>query len=273
MRARLEPPEQIIHARRTGLADGATGFRVWPDRVESQTFWPEHEHVDHELVVVTAGLFTLEIGGILWMVPPMLAIWIPACVRHSATAAPGTAYTCAYVRPERSAVLWLRPTLVASSPMLLATLAYLAQDAIELGARGRAEAVFYDLLAPVSASALELPMPRDDRARNVAESLLRDPSDERHLEDWGRCVGASARTLQRLFAAQTGISFERWRTQARIRAALVYLAQGLTVGEVSRRLGYRSSSAFVTRFTSVIGVTPGQYVARQDGVFAASIVG
>lgn len=267
----------VIHARRDGLAAGPTGLTVWTDDVGEPTTWPEHDHVEHELLVVTSGTFSLEIGGSLWLVPPTLGVWIPPHVRHRADAEPGTTYACVYVRAERCPITWTEPTVVTTGPMLLATVGHLARPDLDEAARRRAESVLFDLVTPVAAAGTELPMPSDDRAEKVARSLLRDPADDRCLEDWGHVVGASARTLQRLFSAQTGMGFDQWRMQARVRGALVQLAQGASVAEVSRRLGYASTSAFVARFRRVTGLTPGQYAAQcssqASGGFATSIVG
>ncbi|MBU2694805.1 AraC family transcriptional regulator [Pimelobacter sp. 30-1] len=268
---------QLIEACHDGLAAGPTGMAVWADFVAEPTTWPEHDHVEHELLIVTSGTFSLEIAGSLWLVPPTLGVWIPPFVRHRADAEPGTTYACVYVRADRCPIAWTEPTVVATGPMLLATVGHLARQDLALAARRRAESVLYDLVHPVSSAGTELPMPTDDRAERVARALLRDPADDRCLEDWGLIVGASPRTLQRLFSAQTGMSFEHWRLQARVRGALVRLAQGASVAEVSRRTGYASTSAFVARFRRVTGMTPGQYAAQcatqSSGGFATSIVG
>lgn len=75
----------------------------------------------------------------------------------------------------------------------------------------------------------------------------------------GRQTGASERTLARVFVAETGVSFGRWRTLIRIQAALTALAGGEPVGNVARRVGYDSDSAFVQAFRRETGVTPGSY--------------
>ncbi|WP_242885131.1 helix-turn-helix transcriptional regulator [Actinomadura litoris] len=126
-------------------------------------------------------------------------------------------------------------------------------------ARDRAEAVLCDLVEPVDAGPVPLPLPSDGRARHVAEALLADPSDGRTLDAWGRDAGASGRTLARLFLAETGMSFGRWRTQARLRAALRLLAEGLPVAAVAGRVGYGTPSAFVAVFRRAFGMSPARY--------------
>jgi AraC-like DNA-binding protein len=103
-------------------------------------------------------------------------------------------------------------------------------------------------------------MPEDERAREVAQALAGNPSDKRTLDEWGREVGASGRTLARSFLADTGIAFGRWRTLLRLQAALPVLAAGEPVGNVARVLGYHSTSAFVAAFRRETGMTPSAFV-------------
>ncbi|MFB8278952.1 helix-turn-helix domain-containing protein [Nocardia colli] len=75
----------------------------------------------------------------------------------------------------------------------------------------------------------------------------------------GRQVGASQRTLSRRFRAETGVSFESWRTFERLNAALPLLGAGLPISQVARSVGYRTASAFITAFRREIGTTPAAY--------------
>jgi AraC-like DNA-binding protein len=112
---------------------------------------------------------------------------------------------------------------------------------------------------PVAMTAIDLRMPDDDRARQVALALLANPADKRALAEWGREAGASERTLARGFLAGTGIPFGRWRTLLRLQAALPALAAGDPVSAVARRAGYDTASAFVAAFRRETGLTPVAY--------------
>jgi AraC-like DNA-binding protein len=119
--------------------------------------------------------------------------------------------------------------------------------------------VLIDLLEPLRVTAIELRMPRDPRALDVAVALVREPASKRTLGQWGREVGASERTLARAFLAETGVSFGRWRTQLRLQAALPILAEGGSVASASERAGYDSPSAFVAAFRRETGMTPAEH--------------
>lgn len=71
--------------------------------------------------------------------------------------------------------------------------------------------------------------------------------------------GASPRTVERLFRAETGMSFGAWRQQLRLGRALELLARGDSVTAVAIESGYTGTSAFVAAFKASFGRTPGRY--------------
>ncbi|WP_164040967.1 helix-turn-helix domain-containing protein, partial [Serratia marcescens] len=73
------------------------------------------------------------------------------------------------------------------------------------------------------------------------------------IGEWGARVGASNRTLSRLFQRETGMSFLRWRQQLHVGLALQRLAQGDQVTTIAGDLGYESVSAFITMFRRMLG--------------------
>ncbi|MEM8906182.1 MAG: AraC family transcriptional regulator, partial [Actinomycetota bacterium] len=110
---------------------------------------------------------------------------------------------------------------------------------------------------------LPLRFPTDHRAREVAEALIDDPASSWDLRDWAEQVGASERTLRRLFTEQTGMPFRSWRAKARLQAATRLLTSGRSVSEVARRCGYSSTDAFTRAFTTDAGMSPTRYLARR----------
>ena len=113
------------------------------------------------------------------------------------------------------------------------------------------------------AEPLMLPMPHDETALRVANSLLSDPSQA--LSSLAKENSVSLRTLQRFFSLQTGMSFGRWRSQARLLSALPMLEEGRQVTDVSLDLGFDSLSAFIFAFRRFFGVTPARYFQRTAG--------
>ena len=83
---------------------------------------------------------------------------------------------------------------------------------------------------------LGLPLPRDRRLQALCGALFDDPADNRPLADWAARVGASERTLARLFADELKISFGAWRQQLRLARALDLIGRGRPSGEVAAEL-------------------------------------
>lgn len=229
-----------------------------------------HTHPEHQVAWAASGVLTVVTDAATWVLPPTRALWIPAGLAHETRAAVSATMRSVYVRPSTCPVAWPEPTPIAARPLLAELIGYLEGELLDPPRRARAEALLVDLLEPVAMAAIELRLPAADPARAVALALAGDPADRRTLEQWGREVGASGRTLARSFLAGTGVPFGRWRTLARLHAALPALAAGDPVGNVARRVGYESASAFVAAFGRETGMTPAAYfrepaVRRQEG--------
>ena len=221
-----------------------------------------HTHADHQLAWAASGVLTVRTSAATWVLPPTRALWIPAGLRHETLSAGTTTMRTVYLRPELCPVAWPDFTPVAASQLLAELIGYLEGPGLPPGRRAHAEALLTDLLQPVAMTAIDVRMPADERARQVALALAADPADGRTLAEWGRAVGASSRTLARAFATDTGLGFGRWRALARLQAAIAALAAGQPVGNVARHVGYESSSAFVAAFRRETGMTPAAYFRR-----------
>ncbi len=218
-----------------------------------------HTHVDHQLAWASNGVLTVVTATGTWVLPPTRALWIPAQLPHETIASGRATMRTLYVRPDLCPVEWVDPTPVVARPLLTELIGYLASESIAPARRARAEAVLVDLLEPIAVATIELRMPVDERAREVAQALGDDPTDKHTLAEWGRRVGTSGRTLARAFLAETGIPFGRWRTLLRLQAALPALAAGESVSAVARRVGYDTTSAFVAAVRRETGLTPAAY--------------
>ncbi|WP_262040273.1 AraC family transcriptional regulator [Streptomyces sp. Isolate_219] len=224
-------------------------------------WFARHRHEHHQLAWARRGVLAVRATGTTWVLPPSMALWIPAGTPHATGAAGPALFRSLYFLPDRCPVGWSAPTVVGVSPLLRELISYLSDGTLDPAARERAEAVVLDQLRPVSVATVQAPMPHDPRARRVAEALRADPSDGRTLAEWGTRVGASGRTLARAFVTDTGMPYGQWRTRVRLQAAMPLLAGGATVAAVAARVGYASPSAFVAAFRRAVGVPPGAYFA------------
>ncbi|NEA52547.1 helix-turn-helix transcriptional regulator [Streptomyces sp. SID10815] len=233
------------------------------EMVRGETFL-HHVHDDHQLAWASSGVVMVDIKDRCWVLPPHLALWIPGGVRHATGALRESVLQGVYLDPVSCPLAWPRPTVLAVSPLARHLIGYLAGE-LAPEVRAHAEAVLLEVLRPADGAVFELPLPADPRARETAALLLDDPADPRGLGELAHAVGSSTRTLLRLFLAETGMTFTRWRTHARLQAALAHLAEGEPVGRVAERVGYATPSAFVAAFRRVTGTTPAAYFARSRG--------
>ena len=126
-------------------------------------------------------------------------------------------------------------------------------------AQARLRRVLVDELHEAHEQPLQLPEPHDDRLQAIAQMLREQPADNTPLAELGQTIGASARTLSRLFHDELGMTFYEWRTQLRIYHALVLLADGHDTTHVAHACGWANPSSFIAAFTNIIGTTPGRY--------------
>lgn len=109
---------------------------------------------------------------------------------------------------------------------------------------------------------LDVPMPAAGPARIVADALRFNPGDDRTVVDLAATALCSPRTLERAFAAETGMTLRRWRIAVRIESAMMLLRSGAGLGAVAHRVGYADVTAFRRAFKAHTGETPGSYAAR-----------
>jgi transcriptional regulator GlxA family with amidase domain len=106
-----------------------------------------------------------------------------------------------------------------------------------------------------------MPLPQEPRCRRAAEIVLSEPAQDHEIESLARKVGTSARTLSRLFTAQTELSFKSWCQRARIASAIERLSTdgNVQVKQLAAELGYASVPAFSHAFRRITGKTPTEF--------------
>ncbi|KWX76190.1 AraC family transcriptional regulator [Paenibacillus riograndensis] len=75
----------------------------------------------------------------------------------------------------------------------------------------------------------------------------------------GAHFGITPQYVSKLFKEQTGQGLHDYISQVRTEAAKAYLQEGITIEEISARVGFSSSSAFIRVFKKYEGITPGRF--------------
>lgn len=225
-----------------------------------------HSHSWGQLIYAASGTMRVSTDEAAWLVPPTRAIWVPPRVAHEIHMRGYTAMRTLYISPEAAAVLPGHCRALEVSPLLRELVLHIVGGMLrtDVAEDARLSGVLLDLLARSETTPLGLPLPKDPRARRLAGTLLAQPATQQPLADLARDAAASVRTLQRLFATQTGLSIEAWRTRARLQHGLVQLTTGASVTAAALDAGYASPSAFIAAFKATFGVTPARYRAGRD---------
>lgn len=220
---------------------------------------PPHVHPWAQLIYAASGVMRVRTREMLWIVPPARAIWAPAGVEHEIVAKGDIAMRTLYLEPSLAAELPPRSFALDVSPLLRELVLY----AVSVGmlddnddGHARLAGVIADQIEVASALPLSLPLPRDPRAVRLAERLRDDPACALELEALARDAGASARTVQRLFLAETGLRFAEWRQRLRLLHGASLLGTGASVTEAGLDAGYAGTSAFIAAFRKQFGHTP-----------------
>ena len=225
-----------------------------------------HQHRKAQLIYVINGVITIEADSGIWTVPPQCAVWIPAGVMHLARSTGRITIGSLYIEPGLAGSFLEECGIVFVQPLLRELLVRFINGP-QLYPEGetreaRLVSVLLDELQAAPIEPLHLPMPRDRRLRRLAEMLIDTPSSRFTIEEWGARVGASKRTLSRLFQRDTGMSFVRWKQQLHVGLTLQRLALGEAVTNIAIDLGYESPSSFIAMFRRMLGQTPARYFSE-----------
>ena len=223
-----------------------------------------HTHPWAQLVYAQSGGMRVATPDAAWLVPPTRAIWAPGGTPHEIEMRGAVAMRTLYLAPSDPDKRLTGCRAIEVAPLLHELILHIVRigmlDVNDVG-HARMEGLLVDLLAAAETAPLELPLPRDPRARRLAERILAEPGADAALADLARDAGASLRTLQRLFQAETRLPLETWRSRARMQQAVVALANGASVTETALEAGYQSASAFIAAFKRAFGQTPARYRA------------
>ena len=243
----------------------ARPVRVKARRLARQVDIYPHSHDWAQLVFSLSGAVRVSTASSTFIVPPSRAVWIPPGVEHAVTAVElAELRTCYLHEPLLKGEAWSQSRVLEVSP-LLRELAVELATALDSAAPPHREALLSELLVDELKRARSLPLgvslPQDARLRRLCEAMLDAPGRHASLQDWAGEVGASARTLTRLFRSELGTSFARWREQLLLAQALAMAARGRPINVIASELGYGSASAFSAMVTRTVGMSPRRFFA------------
>lgn len=242
--------------------DEAFLIRTLGLRLPADQVLEAHRHPSAQLIYATDGVMSVEVDAGTWIVPPERAVWVPAGCEHAIRMVSRVRLRTLYLEDRLTGNLRGECAVLGVSPLLreliLECLRLRMLRAEEPSHRRLAD-VLMDQIQQTSVAPLRIHWPRDPRANYVAKAAHARLDSSRSLAEWSEGSGASARTIERLFVRETGLTFGRWLQRARALRALEYLAAGDSVTAAGLAVGYESTSAFIAMFRRVLGSTPGNY--------------
>lgn len=225
-----------------------------------------HRHPWSQLAYCGSGLIRVTVdtaaAQTTYILPPSRAVWIPPGAQHAVTVVESAQVRTLYLDPGATPGDWTHCRVMTVSPLLRELISAL-QD-VPAGARDQwLMQLVLDELTHADTQPLGVPMPRDKRLRSLCESVLRAPGERNTLAQWASHIGASERTVARLFRTELGTRYQQWRQQAILAHALPLLARGTPVSQVAAASGYASDSAFSAMFKAAMGQSPSQFQGGQ----------
>ena len=246
--------------------------RVRARSMPADTHFEPHRHAWAQLAYCATGMVQVTAAApdeVTYIVPPSRAVWIAPGARHAIHVLETAEFRTLYLHASITPAGWTGCRMIVVSPLLRELVRALdapAGQPLPAAREQHLTALVMDEIAHASTQALGVPMPHpqtgDKRLRALCEAVLRAPSERATLADWARDIGASERTVARLFREALGMSYQQWRQQAILAHALPLLARGTPVSQVAAASGYASDSAFTAMFKAAMGQPPSQFQGK-----------
>jgi AraC-like DNA-binding protein len=224
---------------------------------------PMHRHTWAQLAYPISGAMQVAAAGMSWIVPAFRAVWIPPRIEHEVTMLGRVELRTLYIHADAAPLPLDACAVIEVSPLLRTLSETLGKGADEPADEPRRSLMMRLVLEEMRAApplSLGLALPRDRRLKALCEALMADPASPHGLREWAKEVGASERTLARLFLAEMNTSFTAWRQQLRLARALDAIGRGMPLSRVAADVGYDSPAAFSTMFKRALGVPPSRFV-------------
>lgn len=203
-----------------------------------------------------------------YILPSGQALWLPPYVEHQVLCRYEASIHNLHIDSPYCVPLGERVYAFNVQPLLrelILSMCEWSSDYEMTQERERLSDVLLDLLKAAPNTGLFMPSINDKRLSPIIEEFSVNSCDKKTLEEWGRLVGASSRTLNRLFNHYFGFGFSKWKQKFKIIKSLDLLSDGYTTQEISSILGYESSSAFISAFKKYLGCPPGVYRKNDRG--------
>lgn len=217
-----------------------------------------HTHEMGQLLFTQQGCIRISLDNKISLLPPGRVAWIPPFVRHRAQMRASVGYRSVYLSPQYAQKIGQDVAIMNVSPLLRELLECVAiapfDSNWQQGRLANLVPVFIDELQNASIEPMLLAIPQDRRFKHLDIEQL-PPA----LNQLALTIGASEKTISRIFLKETGMNYQAWRQQWRFIKGIELLAQKKPYHFITQELGLASDSALISFFRKMSGVTPREY--------------
>ncbi len=216
-----------------------------------------HQHHKGQLLYAPQGCMTFALNDSICILPPTKAVWIPPHTPHRAVMTNVVAYRSVYFDcdkfscPKSIVMIEVNDLLKA----LINKMALWEWD-IEQTKTNATTILFWEEFYQAKQFELTLPLPSDRRLASFRNAMTKGGFIAPDLNHLSKTIGASSKTITRLFKSETGMSYQDWRQQWRLLKAIELLCEERQVSDVAHCLEFSSDSAFIAFFKKQTGQTP-----------------
>lgn len=220
-----------------------------------------HQHKKGQLLFAPQGCMSFALDHAICILPPTKAVWIPPSTPHRATMTNVVAYRSLYFDctdieyPNDITIIEVNALLKA----LINKIALWSWDKSEHEMKNTT-ALFWEEFYAAKRHAFQIPLPIDRRFNKFRKQLMNESFLVPSLTSIANSVGASNKTVTRLFKSETGMSYQDWKQQWRLLKAIELLSRGIQVNDVAHLLDFSSDSAFIAFFKKQTGQTPLNFI-------------
>ncbi|QAU35015.1 helix-turn-helix transcriptional regulator [Janthinobacterium sp. 17J80-10] len=223
-----------------------------------------HRHGWGQVTYALEGVIRVTAADSSWIVPPLRAIWIPPDVIHEVVTLEMAKLRAIYVHAGAAPFTEEQCQVIDVSALLRELIVALELTDGNSPREALLSALLLDELGNATTLPIRIALPNDKRLRALCRLLIDTPSAFATLEEGARRVGASERTLARLFEQELGMSFGQWRRQMRLAHAAAMITRGVPMSRVAAELGYASQSAFSAMFKKTFGHAPSKFFTKKQ---------
>lgn len=223
-----------------------------------------HQHKKGQLLFAPKGCMSFALDNSMVILPPTKAVWIPPLTQHRAMMTNVVAYRSLYFDDK---------TFECPNDIVMIEVNELLKAIIDKMARWEWDtpknemknttALFWEEFYAAQRHSFQLPLPTNHRFKKFREQLMQDAFVVPSLTSVADFIGASTKTVTRLFKAETGMSYQDWKLQWRLLKAIELLSRNMQVNDVSHWLGFSSDSAFIAFFKKQTGQTPLSFMKKK----------